>query len=182
MAEEKNKKEPTLEELENKIKELDVQKTEYLAGWQRERADFLNYKKEEMERIGQLIGYAREELILEILPIMDNFDVATRLRSEDDGASARQGKNDKTLEGFAQIKIQLQDFLKKLGVEEIKSLGDPPSHEASDGQGKFDPKYMEVVEEVEMEGKESGTIIETVQKGYMINGHLLRPARVKVVK
>ena len=46
---------------------------EYLNGWKRERADFLNYKKDEMERIGQLVKYSNEELILKIIPILDNI-------------------------------------------------------------------------------------------------------------
>jgi len=154
--------------------DLEKQKAEYLAGWQRERADFLNYKKEEMERIGQLIGYAKEELILEILPLMDNFELATRLRP-DDGTSARQGKNDKIFEGFVQIKNQFQDFLKSLGVEEIKAVGEI-----------FDPKLHEIVEEAEpfdaAQGQKSGVIFEEVQKGYKSNGRLLRPAKVKIIK
>ena len=165
-------KELKIEDLQKKIEELEKQKAEYLTGWQRERADFLNYKKEEMERIGQLINYAKEELILDILPIMDNFEVIEKKLPEN-------LKKDDNVKGLMQIKIQFQDFLKTLGVEEIKSIGE-----------KFDPNFHEVVEEVESssakatEDKEikSGTIIEEIQKGYKINGRLLRPAKVRVVK
>ena len=132
------KAEQSLDELKKRIEELEKQKAEYLSGWQRERADFLNYKKEEMERIGQLINYAKEELILEILPIMDNFDVAEKNLSDD-------LKKDDNVKGILQIKIQFQNFLKSLGVEEIKVIGE-----------KFDPKLHEVVEEVEIKDKESG--------------------------
>jgi len=180
------------EELEKKIEELKKQKDEYLAGWQRSRADLLNYKKEEMERIGQLINYAKEELILDILPIMDNFEVIEKKLPEN-------LKKDDFVKGLMQIKIQFQDFLKSQGVEEIKSMGE-----------KFDPNLHEAVEEVEKkdpsstaelttgQSKESGIIgeedkssslplaearvFEEIQKGYKINGRLLRPAKVKVVK
>ena len=70
------KEELNIEELKKQFEECEKQKNEYLAGWQRARADLLNYKKEEMERIGELVGYATEELILKILPILDNFEIA----------------------------------------------------------------------------------------------------------
>lgn len=152
------------EELKKKIEECEKKAAEYLSGWQRERADFLNYKKEEMERIGQLINYAREELILEILPLMDNFNVIEKKLPEN-------SKKDENVKGLLQIKIQFQDFLKGLGVEEIKSIGE-----------KFDPHLHEVVEEIEVKDKEKGTVIEEVKKGYRADGRLLRPAKVKVIK
>lgn len=192
MTEEKNTKKPVLaddsgvakeeniEKLKKQLEECEKIKAEYLAGWQRERADFLNYKKEEMERINQLMNYAKEEVILKILPVLDNFDVATRqnfLKENLDG----QGKErtEKIMQGVNQIKKQIDDFLKSLGVEEIKTLGET-----------FDPKFHEVAEEVEsssakdFEGKEikSGIIAGESQKGYKINGRLMRPAQVKVVK
>ena len=133
------------EEVKNELGECQKQRDEYLAGWQRARADLLNYKKEEIERIGELIKYVGEEIILKILPILDNFELA-----------------EKNSSGFSQIKIQLKDLLKSYGVEEIKS------------EGKFDPQIHEVVGESEK--------FEEVQKGYTINGRLLRPAKVKVAK
>ena len=177
---EETKKEPTIEELQKKIKELENQKSEYLAGWQRERADFLNYKKEEMERIKDFLAYANEEFILKILPILDNFELAEKKLSED-------LKKDESVKGILQIKNQILDFFKSQGVEEIKSIGE-----------KFDPNFHEVVEEVEVKDKEPGIIgeedksssspfaearvIEEIQKGYKINGRLLRPAKVRITK
>ena len=146
------------------LEECQKQKEEYLQGWQRARADLLNYKKEEMERIGELLKYAGEEYILRILPILDNFEMAERKILEN-------LKSDENIKGILQIKTQLQDFLKDQGLEEIKSIGE-----------KFNPNFHEAVEQIEMKDKESGIIIEEIQKGYKINGHLLRPAKVKVVK
>jgi molecular chaperone GrpE len=153
-----------IEELQVKIKELDGQKSEYLAGWQRERADFLNYKKEEMERIANLLAYQTEELVMKFLPILDNFGFAEKNLKDD-------FKKDPNVQGLLLIKRQIEEFLKTMGVEEIRAT-----------EGKFDPQVHEIVEEVEDKEKESGTIVEEVQKGYKINGRLLRPARVKVVK
>lgn len=162
MDDEKNK--PNIEDLKKKLEECQKQKDEYLAGWQRARADFLNYKKEEMERIEEILKYAGVGFILKILPILDNFDVAAKKLPED-------FKNDEKVKGILQIKTQLQDFLKSQGVEEIKTIGE-----------KFDPNFHEATEQVELKDKEPGIIIEEIQKGYKINGRLLRPAKVKVVK
>lgn len=148
MAEEEIKK-----NIENQLEECEKKAAEYLAGWQRERADFLNHKKEEIERVGELLKYAGEEIVSKILPVLDNFEIAEKNLTED-------LKNDANVKGVLQIKNQLQNFLKTCGVEEIKTEGE-----------KFDPNFMEAVEKTEEE-----------QKGYIINGRLLRPAKVKIIK
>ncbi|PIV65341.1 MAG: nucleotide exchange factor GrpE [Candidatus Nealsonbacteria bacterium CG01_land_8_20_14_3_00_12] len=150
-----------------------------MTGWQRERADFLNYKKGELERVGEILKYADVGLVLKVLPILDNFEIAEKklaenlkvdeLRSSSPFADARV--NDENIKGLLQIKNQILDFLKNQGVEEIKSLGE-----------KFNPNFQEIVEIVETKDKESGVVIEEIQKGYKIHGRLLRPAKVKVAK
>ena len=109
------------QEKENKelteLAECEQKAAEYLAGWQRSRADFLNYKKEEMERISDLLNYAREEMILKVLPILDSFELA-EVRLSDDF------KKDDNIKGFLQIRMQLKDFLRGLGLEEIKAAGE----------------------------------------------------------
>jgi len=165
-------KEPTLEELKKKLEECQKLKDEYLAGWQRAQADLLNYKKEELERIGELIKYADVGLVLKLLPILDNFELVEKKLPEN-------LRNDENVKGLLQIKAQIKDFLKNQGVEEIKSLGE-----------KFDPKFHEIVGEIlpsevlTKEGAklESGTVVEEIQKGYKIHGQLLRPAKVRVTK
>jgi len=123
-----------------------------------------------MERIKGFLAYFGEEFISKILPIMDNFEVVEKKLPED-------LKKDENIKGILQIKNQILDFLKSQGVEEIKSVRE-----------KFDPNLHEVMEEIEpfdaAQGKENepGTIIEEIQKGYKINGRLLRPAKVKIVK
>ena len=176
------KKELSIEGLKKQLEDCQKAKDEYLAGWQREKADFLNYKKGEMERVGEFLKYANEGLILKILPILDSFEVAEKKLAEN-------LKKDESVKGLLMIKNQILDFLKVQGVEEIKSIGE-----------KFDPNVHEVVGDVpsdlsaeaqrakvevstkEDTKSESGTIIEEIQKGYTINGRLLRPAKVKVTK
>jgi len=128
---------------------------EYLSGWKRERADFLNYKKDEMERINQLMKYSNEELILKLLPVLDNFCLAEKHLPE----------NKEFADGFLQIKNQLSDFLAKEGIEPIKTIGEP-----------FDPNFMEAVE------GDGEKVSEEVQRGYTLHGKLIRPARVKISK
>jgi len=174
--------EKEIEDLKKKLEECQKLREEYLAGWQRARADFLNYKKEEIERIEEILKYADVGLILKILPILDNFEIAEKKLPEN-------LKTDVNVKGILQIKNQILEFLKNQGVEEIKAVGEA-----------FDPNLHEVMEEIEpafapasaeatagkkaTEGKEikSGVIIEEIQKGYKINGRLLRPAKVKVTK
>jgi len=157
-------KELTSEELKKELEKYQKKAEEYLAGWQKERADFLNYKKQEMERMEEIIKFAGEEMILKILPVLDDFCLVEKKLPEN-------LKDDPNIKGILQVKNQLQNFLKNQGVEEIKCLGE-----------KFDPNFQEVVEEVEIENKESGIIIEETQKGYKLHGKVLRPAKVKISK
>lgn len=150
-------------QLQKQLKECQKLKDEHLASWQRERADFLNYKKDQVARIGELVGYANIDLILKILPILDNFYVAEKELSP-------ESKEDKNIKGLLQIKLQLESFLEKSGVEEIATIGQ-----------KFDPNFHEVVAEVESE-EEPGTIIKEVQKGYQCNSRVIRPVKVIVSK
>ena len=150
--------------LKKGLRELEKQKDEYLAGWQRSRADFLNYKKEEAVKIGEILKYANEDLVLEILPILDSFDLVEKQLPEN-------LHNNEYIKGIFQIKNQLKNFLKNQKIEEIQTVGE-----------KFDPNFQEVVEEVTVEDKESGIVVEETQRGYVMNGKLLRPARVKISK
>lgn len=161
MKEEQAKKENPPTSTEQVLKELEETKAkceEYLNGWKRERADFLNYKKEEMERIGHLVKYANEELILKIIPILDNIYLAETHVPE-------ELKNNDWIKGFYQIKNQLCEFLKKEGIEATETIGQ-----------KFNPATMEAV------AGEGETVAEEVQKGYTMHGKLIRPAKVKLSK
>jgi len=165
-------KEINIEDLKKQLEECQKQKDEYLEGWKRERAGFLNYKKDEIERIEALIKYANEELLLKFLPILDNICLAEKQMPDD-------LKDHKWTEGVMQIKSQIANFLNSQGVEEIKAMGE-----------KFDPNFHEAVEDVPtetlakagVEVKEPGIVVEEVQKGYLLNGKVIRPVRVKISK
>jgi len=152
----------------DELNALQLKCEEYLAGWKRERADFINYKKDESERILSFTKFANEEIIFKLISILDNFNLAAR-HLQDASASSAQ------VQGFLQIKKQLEDLLQKEGIEEIEVI-----------EKEFDPNLMETVGEVENSGDpmsaESGVVVEEIQKGYMLNGKLIRPAKVKISK
>ena len=170
--EKESEEKESIEDLKKELEECQKIRDEHLAGWQRAMADFLNYKKEEMTRVGDFLKYANAGLILKILPILDNLELAEQKLPDD-------LKNDENVKGLLMVKKQIQDFLKSQGIEEIKSVGE-----------KFDPNFHEIIEEVgpseasakEGEFPEPGIILEEIQKGYKINGRLLRPAKVKITK
>ncbi len=143
-------------ELEKIIKEKD----EYFSGWQREKADFLNYKKQEFERLKETLNIAKESLFKELIPVLDNFNLAQKAIPEEE-------KEKNSIKGLLLIKKQLEDSLKSLGLEEIETIGK-----------QFDPKIHEAVEEVE--GAEPGVIVEEVQKGYSFQDKIIRVAKVKI--
>ncbi len=158
----------TPEELKKELEEVKAQRDEYLAGWQRARADFLNHKKEERERMQEFIKFAEEELLSELLPILDTLELALAHLKP---AESPQGIQAGVSKGFLQIAMQIKSFLKDHQVEELKAEGE-----------KFNPEFHEAAEEVQKEGVESGTVVEVLSKGYTLHGKLMRPAKVIVAK
>jgi molecular chaperone GrpE len=173
----KKEQSATAKDPADEMEELKKKCEEYLNGWKRERADFLNYKNQETERIANLLKYANEELILNLLPILDNFCLAEKHISDTEESA-----------GFLQIKKQLEDLIAKQGIEVIEVMDKP-----------FDPNTMEAVGEVPTDAKsikdavaeevggsprppETELVVEEVQRGYTMYGKIIRPAKVKVTK
>jgi len=147
---------------ENKLQELEKKCEEYLNNWKRSAADFINYKKGELERVGLLTGYAKEDMFLGILPVLDSIYLAKKHMP--DGAA--------WTDGFSQIEKQIKEFLKKDGIEEIKTVGE-----------QFDPETMEIVAaSAESSGEPKEVVVEELQKGYTMHTKVIRPAKVKVSK
>lgn len=139
------------------------ERDEYLDGWKRAKADLINYKKDEAKRFQAVAKFANESLIRELVNVLDSFDLALVSL----GAEADQKKE----KGLYLIRQQLEDILKQGGLERVV---------VSVGQ-LFDPALQEAIAQVESD-KPSGTIIEEVERGYFLNGKLIRPARVKIAK
>ena len=148
--------------LEEKLAAAEKQRDEYLAGWQRAKADFINYKKEEYGRLEEAVRYGSEDLIRDLVTVLDNFDLGLRALE----------KNGPVEKGVYLIRAQIEDILKKRGLAKIElKPGDP-----------FDPNVAEALTEVESAGQPPGTVVEVVEPGYRLHEKILRPARVTVSK
>jgi molecular chaperone GrpE len=147
-----------VDKLHKKLKDCQAEKQRNLDGWQRAQADFANFRRRNEEQMAAWSMTLGEGLIKDILPVLDSLEAAIAADSAD--------------KGLVTLKNQLQTVLKKHGLEEIKSVGE-----------KFNPHLHEVVESEEgKSAEESGLIISEIQKGYNLNGKLLRAAKVKVKK
>jgi len=148
------------ENIKHKLEECEKLKNEYLAGWQRAKADFLNYKKKEEERMERVRELTKEKILLEFLKVLDNLERAIEVAEDSE-----------LLKGIEQIISQFRKTLQQEGVVEIEAKGKD-----------FDPNFHEAVVEVKVENEDSGKVVEVLEKGYLMNGQLLRPAKVKVSK
>ncbi len=148
---------------EDELTKCQKERDEYLDGWKRAKADLINYKKDETKRFEKVVMFSNESLVRELINVLDSFDLAlVALEAEDDSKKEK---------GLYLIRQQLEDLLKRVGLERIIiSVGQP-----------FDPGLQEAIASIESD-KPAGTVIEEVEKGYLLNGKLIRPARVKVVK
>ncbi len=144
------------------IETIKKQAEEYLNGWKRAKADYLNLKKEMEAQDKEIREWLSKIFLLPILDIMDSFNKAF-------GNVPANLKTEVWVEGIEGIKKQFENFLKAQGVEAMEVIGE-----------KFDPLMHEAIESID--GGESGRIIEEVRRGYLVNGEILRPAKVKVYK
>ncbi len=148
--------------IENIIKEKEELNDKLL----RSVAELQNYKKRKDEEFNKMIKYAHEDILLEIIPIIDNFERAIKL---DD--TNLNDELSKFLDGFKMIYSNMFNILKEYEVNEIDSLGKP-----------FDPNYHEAVMTDSIEDKEDNIILEVLQKGYMYKDKVIRHSLVKVNK
>ena len=150
-----------IEDLKKRLEECERQRDEYLAGWQRARADFSNYRKDEALRFEEMARFASESLIKDLIPVLDSFDLGI-------ATLEKSGNVDK---GIYMIRAKLEDVLRERGLERVKvEIGKP-----------LNPEIAEAIIEAESEG-ESGIVLEEIEPGYKLNGKVIRPARVKVSK
>ena len=147
------------EELARKEKEAIDNYDKYL----RAVADLDNYKKRAIREKADIIKYGKEDVIKDILPFVDSLD---RALAHADNSDVQAFK-----EGIKLIQEQLLSCLKKHGVEKIDSVG-----------LDFDPNFHEAMMQVESEEHAENKVVNEVQKGYLLNGRLLRPSKVCVCK
>lgn len=137
---------------------------EYYDMWLRSQAELENAKKRLNKEKEEFLKFANEDLVIRLLPIVDNFDRAL--------ASVKHTEeSDAILEGIKIMQRELHNLFTDYGVEAIKSVGE-----------KFDPHFHEAIAVVESDEYPEDTVLEEIQTGYTLNGRLIRPSVVKVSK
>ncbi len=161
---EEKKEEVNIEELRKAREIAEKLKEEYLASWQRARADLINYKKEEAQRLEEFMQYVTETLVEKFFPIADSFDLAKKHLTPEQ-------LNDPGIQGLLMVRKMINEVFKNLGIEEISYLGKI-----------YDPIYCEVLQEVGGTGAPSGTVVEELAPGFKTKDRILRTNRVKIAK
>jgi len=160
----KKRKEDALEDLkanlEGKEKEIEELKEKLLY----HQADFDNFKKLKAKEKQEVLRFGNETLIKELLPVIDNLERAIEHAGKTEEAKAIAEGVALTLNGFLKV-------LEKFDVSRVEAKGK-----------KFDPNLHEAVYQEESEQVEPGTVIAEFQKGYLMDGRLLRPSMVSVAK
>ncbi|MEF2964749.1 nucleotide exchange factor GrpE [Paenibacillus sp. M1] len=128
----------------------------------RAQADFDNFRRRTIKEKEELGKYASAKLITELLPVVDNFERAL-------GSASENAEISSYAKGVEMIFRQLEGVLKAEGLVPMESVGTP-----------FNPEYHQAIMQVESDEYEEGTVVEEVQKGYMLKDKVLRPAMVKV--
>jgi molecular chaperone GrpE len=154
-----------LEALQKQLDEANAKAGENLAGWQRERAEFSNYKRRQDQQMADLRAFSTVNLIKRLLPIQDDFERAQKTLPE--GISHMTW-----IEGVMLIQRKLQMLLESEGVKTIEVQ---PNDE-------FDPNLHEAISHDEADGIASGHVIEMLQTGYKIGERVIRPALVRVAR
>ncbi|MFA6338905.1 MAG: nucleotide exchange factor GrpE [Candidatus Paceibacterota bacterium] len=156
-----------IKKLRDKLKEAEKLKQEYLDGWQRSRADFVNARKKDEELRAELVKYSNEDLLNQIIPVLDSFEMAFSNKE------AWEKVSKEWRVGVEYIYNQLQTVLENNNVKQIS----PQKGE------KFDHYVHSASELVAVDDPNlDGTITDVLQKGYKIHDRVIRAARVKVAE
>ncbi len=152
-----------IEQLNTELEAARAKADEYLAGLQRERAEFANYKRRTAEEREAMLGLAGEDLIRKVLALADDFDLAIEARPP---AIA----NDPWVEGVVAIDRKLRALLESEGVRQIDATPGTP----------FDPREHEAIANVPGTGRPEGEIVSEIRRGYRLRDRVVRPALVTV--
>ena len=152
-------------EKQKKEQEQKAKEEEYLAGWQRCKADFKNFQEKAAKDLLVTRENATNDTLAEIIPVLDNFNLALN-------HLPKEVEKSDWVTGIMHIKRQFENILEQAGVSEIKALGE-----------EFDPAKHECLEEKEVKDKkQDGKVLEVLQKGYQKGEKILRAAKVNVGK
>jgi len=165
VSEEEESVEAQIKKIRENLKECQKLKDEYLAGWQRARADFINARKDEEKEREEFIRFAQKNIVEKLLALADNFDLAFVNRD----ILPKDGGN--WLTGMENTRSQLMKILEESGVAPLEN---------STGK-KFNPSAQEAIEKINTPDPEKDNLVlEEAQRGYKMYDKILRPAKVKV--
>ena len=154
----------TLKKLRADLKVCKAEKEEYLTGWQKERADFINYKKQEDDRKANFSESIRERILTRFLSVLDSFNLAFANKD------AWNKVDENWRRGIEHIYSQLSTIFEEYGVKEIGKIGE-----------NFDHNIHQSIEMKQTDKKEDNhKISEVIQKGYKLGDRVIRAARVNV--
>lgn len=159
---EQNRMASDIDHLEQEIETLRQTVEETQNSYLRVLADFDNFRKRQREETARLTSCAREELIAKLLPIVDNFDRTLQ-------AAEAEHSYESLVEGVTLTLKQVREMLEREGLEEIEAVGQ-----------EFNPEFHEALMRVETDEHPENIIIDELEKGYTLNGKVVRPARVRV--
>ncbi len=159
----KHKKEKDHKRKED-IKKLEEENKNLLEKVRLAQAELINYRKRKDEETANILKFANQDLIMEILPIVDNFERAIKLDDND-----LTDELSKFLDGFKMMYASLTETLKKFGVEEINRVGQV-----------FDPNEEQALLTDCVEEDDDEVVLEVLLKGYKYKGRVIRPASVKI--
>lgn len=150
--------------LKEQLRESNEKRKEYLDGWQRLKADFVNYKKKEEDSRSEFLKFAREGIITDILPVLESFHMAFANK-------VAWGKvDDSWRKGVEYIHSQLLQVLSSHGLTEVNPTGET-----------FDPNEFTSIESVPTDDPSlNHKVAEVTQLGYKLSGKMIRSPRVKV--
>lgn len=158
MKKQDNKQSKEIEKLRVKIQELET-------GWKRTQADFDNYRKRTEQMKSEWNCQANLELILKLLPVLDNFQLAAQHTPDN-------LKENEWIKGVEMIEKHLEDILTQEGLSKI---------DVKPG-GQFDPYLHEAISHEENKNFKSDQIIDVIETGYKLADKIIRPAKVRVAK
>ncbi|HEY3278516.1 MAG TPA: nucleotide exchange factor GrpE [Syntrophorhabdaceae bacterium] len=158
------KKDEQLEELLKEVEEKEATIKDLQAKILYLHAEFENFKKLKLKEKQETLKYGNEQLIFEMIPVLDNLEMAIEHASHSNDAKV-------IAEGVKLTANQFFKVLEKSGVEKIEAMGK-----------KFDPNLHEALYQEEREDVDGDMVVSEVQKGYVLNGRVVRPSRVSVSK
>jgi molecular chaperone GrpE len=155
-----------VKKIREKLKKCEIEKEEYLNGWQRSRADFVNSKKDEAKTREEFMRFAKEAILSDFIPLADHFERAFSHKE------AWEKVDNNWRIGVESIYTELMQTLAQNGLKRLGNLGE-----------KFDPMKHEPIgmEETE-DGARDDTVSVVIDSGYELSGKVIRPAKVKIAK